>query len=291
MTPLKKPLTLLLALLLLAALPAAASGSGAEIEDLVQDGENSYSCRFDGTTRRFLVYLPECPEGSGLILMLHGYGGSAQSFRLDTGLEQTAVAQGYTVVYVTGSPDPAVRTSSNGWRYESGSSDVAFLTALAEAIRREFGTAEDRVFAAGFSNGAFMIHCLAAEAGDTFSALVSVAGTMAESVWNNRPESCRVSLLQITGEKDEVIPKHSDGSARFAKSPAIEDLIAYYAEGLDICETVPIGRNSVLTKYTDSAADRQVWHLLVKDGRHSWSSERFTGIDTNSLILEFLGTQ
>ena len=206
----------------------------------------------------------------------------------DTELAAYLEKRGYTVVWVTGTPDPAVRTSATGWRYESGGTDVAFLSALAEAVQRDYHTDETRTCAVGFSNGAFMAHCLAAEAGDSFSAVVSVAGTMDVSVWENRPETCQVSFLQITGEKDAVVPKNSDGSARYARDPAIEDVIAWCADGLSLCETIPIGHGSTLTCYTDDSTRRTVWHLQVKDGRHSWSSERFTGIDTNALILDFL---
>ena len=287
MTRIKQALAVLLALCLAAALPVSALGEE-ETLSLTPLGDSRFLCEYGGTTRRLLIDLPEEPAGSGLILMLHGYGGTAESFHLDTGFAEAALERGYTVVWVTGTPDPAVPTSATGWRYENGGTDVAFLSALAEAVQRDYQTDETRTFAIGFSNGAFMAHCLAAEAGDTFSAVVSVAGAMDVSVWENRPETCRVSFLQISGEKDAVVPKNSDGSARYARDPAIEDVIAWYADGLSLCETTPIGHASVLTSYTDDATGRTVWHLRVKDGRHSWSSERFTGIDTNALILDFL---
>ena len=194
-------------------------------------------------------------------------------------------------MYVTGAPNPNDRTSSTCWNsgyVDSPNRDVEFLTDLSAYLQQEYGLDSSRTFAAGFSNGAFMTHRLALEANDFFSAVVSVAGMMPEGVWNARPAECRVGLLQITGEKDEVVPKNSDGSARYARDPAIEDVIAWYADGLSLCETTPIGHASVLTSYTDDATSRAVWHLRVKDGRHSWSSERFTGIDTNALILDFL---
>ena len=138
-----------------------------------------------------------------------------------------------------------------------------------------------------------MAHRLALEAGSTFSAVVSVAGTVSGSVWEERPESCSTGLLQITGEKDNVVPKQSDGSARYAKDPAIEDVIEYYAaaNNLTVQDVLPAGKSSVLTKYGSTASAGQVWHLLVKDGRHSWSGERVTGINTNRLILEYFETQ
>ena len=289
----------LFAVLLLALLAAAAPvGSAAEdtgLEELVSLGDGRFSCAFDGVRHKFIVDLPEDPVGSPLILMLHGYGHTAESFRLETGLERDANPRGYTVVYVTGAPNPADRTSACGWNYGIGNSpnrDTVFLTALAGYVRRSFRTDESRCFAVGFSNGAFMAHRLALEAGDTFAAVVSVAGTVSETAWAARPETCAVGLLQITGEKDAVIPKHSDGSARFAKAPAIEDVVAYYvqANGLSLSETQEIGRASVLEKYTGEPAGPQVWHLLVRGGRHSWSAEPITGIDTNRLILDFLDT-
>ncbi len=289
-------LAVLLAGLLAAAAPVGCAAEDVGLEEIVCLGDGRFSCVYDGIRHHFIVDLPEDAENSPLILMLHGYAQTAESFRLETGLERDANPLGYTVVYVTGAPEPGDRTSANGWNSgigESSKQDTAFLVALVGYIRSCYRTDETRTAAVGFSNGAFMVHRLALEAGDTFSAVVSVAGTVSERSWAERPESCGVSLLQITGEKDEVIPKHSDGSARFARSPAIEDVIAYYAEanGLTRSETVDIGRDSVLTKYTGESAQRQVWHLLVRAGRHSWSAEPITGINTNRLILAFLEEQ
>ena len=282
--------------LLTAALPMnlfSLCASGSELpENIVSTGDGCFTCFYDGVKHDFIVDLPEKPKGSGLIVMLHGYGSTAETFRRDTGFHKAANAQGYTVVYVTGAPGPD-RTSATGWNYEtggSGNSDPEFLCALVNYLRQQYHTDEKKSIAVGYSNGGFMCHRLAAEAAETFSCIVCVAGTMPESVWKSRPEKCSVSLLQITGEKDNAIPKNSDGSARYAKSPAIEDVIEYYAaaNGLDHSVTEKIGNRSVLTKYCGNSAYRQVWHLVVKDGHHSWPGENTTGINTNQLILDFI---
>ncbi len=267
-----------------------------DIENVVRTQDNHYTCGYDGADHDFILDLPETAEGSPLILMLHGYGQTAESFRLQTGFEKDANQLGYAVAYVTGAPNPNDRTSATGWNSgiaDSPNRDVEFLSALAIWLQREYRLDSERVFAVGFSNGAFMSHRLALEANDTFSAVVSVAGMMPESVWSSRPSSCQVSLLQITGEKDDVIPKNSDGSARYSKAPAIEDVVAYYAEanGLCLVETNSVGKASFMTVYRDDHSDRQVWHLIVKGGHHSWSAENITGINTNQLILQFLETQ
>lgn len=283
-------LTALLLLLLLLLRSAAFAEEGITDAEHVEGAR--YRCVYGGAEREFLLYLPEDFEGSPLVLMLHGYGGSVEGFRTETRFEQDANARGYSVAYVAGAPDPGDKTSAVGWDHAGPGRDTGFLCALASYLAAAYRLDESRVFAVGFSNGAFMAHRLALEAGDVFAAVVSVAGSVSESVWERRPAACRVGLLQITGEKDQAVPKHSDGSARYARSPAVEDLIAWYAEanGLAGSETEALGNGSVLTKYT-GGSDRQVWHALISGGRHSWSAERITGVNTNELILSFLDTQ
>ncbi len=286
----------LTALLLAALLSLSGIARGEDFAQSVEEqAAHLFSCAFQGVKHSFTVDLPEDPEGSPLILVLPGYGSTAEAFRSRTGLEKEANPRGYTVVYVTGARDGEDRTAAVGWNYEKadgGRDDAGFLCALADYVCARWGTDEARVYAVGFSNGAFMAHRLAVE-GTGFAAVVSVAGSMADSVWERRPERCRVSVLQITGEKDSVIPKHSDGSAKTAAGPAIEDVMEYYAAAnrLEESETETVGKASRLTKYRAGASDREVWHLVVKDGRHSWSAGSVTGIDTNALILRFLDLQ
>ena len=62
------------------------------------------------------------------------------------------------------------------------------------------------------------------------------------AVADTRFRLLKTGFFQITGEKDDVVPKNSDGSAKYAIVPAIEDVIAYYAEAngltLDQIETL-----------------------------------------------------
>ena len=253
---------------------------------------NSYSCIYKGVKHKFILDLPEQTEGNPLIIMLPGYGNTAESFRSTVHLEQDANPQGYAVAYVTGAPAPNDPGSSFGWNSgisSEGNDDAGFLTVLAKFLQKEYSFDEKRTYAVGFSNGAFMVHRLAMEAGDIFSAFVSVAGLMPKKIWETRNEMNNVSFFQITGEKDDVVPKNSDGSAAYAKDPAIEDVMSYWmgSDGLEICGSGEIGPGSVLTKCRSEKSPNQVWHLFVKNGRHSWPGLKLNGIDTNHLILEF----
>lgn len=266
------------------------------IEDVVQKSETMVSCTFDGVAHEYMTCFPEQCEGAPLVLMLHGYGNTAESFCEMVHFEETALQKGYAVVYVTGAPDPNDATSAFGWNSgigQEGNRDVDFLVSLANSLQKEYSFDKERMFAVGFSNGAFMTHRLAMEADDTFAAVVSVAGMMPERIWEKAGQSSDIGFFQITGEKDDVVPKNSDGSAKFAKAPAIEDVMDYWvtSNGLTQSEETEIGKSSVLTKYAKEGSNKQVWNLFVKDGRHSWPDENISGINVNELIVEFLETQ
>lgn len=266
------------------------------LDEIVQTSETEFTCTFEGVKHDFILCLPEKTEGAPLILMLHGYGSSAEGFKNERHFEEMANPRGYAVVYVTGSPDPNDATSGNGWNSgisEDGNDDVGFLTALSAYLTEEYSFDRGRVFAVGYSNGAFMTHRLAMEASGTFAACVSVSGKMPKKVWDSRNDTNSMGFFQVTGSNDDVVPKNADGSVKFAVDPAIEDVDDYWAASnfAELYDESDIGKKSKLRKYANNDTGKQVWVLDVKDGRHSWFDESVTGIDLDGVILDFLDTQ
>ncbi len=265
-----------------------------KLEDVEETGDNKFLCSYDNVRHDFITDFPEDTKGAPLVIMLHGYSNTAESFRNTVHFEKDALPKGYGVVYVTGASDPQDKTSGIGWNSGLGNGinkDTDFLKALASYLKEEYFFDENRIYAAGFSNGAFMTHTLALEASDTFAAVVSVAGFMTEKAWNERGKENDIGIFQITGEKDDVVPKNSDGSAKHNKAPAIEEVMDYWvsSNGLKLYESSRAGKGSELEKYgRENGREVQVWNLYVSGGRHSWPDEKVTGIDTNSLIIEFL---
>lgn len=250
-----------------------------------------YSCSYDGYQHEFIVCLPEETKQAPVILMLHGYADSAETFRTMTAMEKTAVPRGYAVVYVTGAPDAEDPTSGSGWNSGINGSkkdDVGFLKALAEYLQEEYEFDTQRTFVAGFSNGAFMAQRLAMDASDTFCAVASVAGMMPEGVWNRRNEENHIGVLQINGTKDDVVPMQRTGTDKTAKNPAIELVMDYWASsnGLNSSETEALSEKAELIKYSGEG-DSHVWHVIITDGRHSWPDKQLVGFDVNEVILDF----
>ncbi len=263
-----------------------------------------FYCKYNGIRHDFILDLPENTKDAPLILMLPGYGNSAESFRNTIQIHKEAVSRGYAVAYINGAKNPDDKTMAIGWRWDSTGkqhakknaknsihteNDTAFLIDIAYYLSDEYSFNKKRLFAVGFSNGGFMIHTLAMQASDVFCAYASLAGKMSGNIWNIRNKKNDLNFLQVTGEKDDVVPKNSDGTARHAKAPAIEDVMHYWAEssGLKTEATESIGNGSSLIKYSDTHRKKKVWHLIVKDGRHSWPVKNINGIDTNQLLLDF----
>lgn len=271
------------------------SNTNCVVEDVTEIGEEKYTCSYEGVKHEFILDLPQTVENAPLVLMLHGYGESAEGFKSMTAFDKDANELGYAVAYVTGAPNPGDSTSARGWNSgigSSGNNDVDFLKGLSNYLCETYRLDVGRTYAVGFSNGAFMTHRLALEANDTFEAIVSVSGKMPERVWKNRPQEAAISVFLITGQKDDVVPKNSDGSAKYSQDPAIEDVIEYYvsANDLTIIDDATVGKSSELTTYKSNDKVNQVWDLLITDGSHSWPEERYTGININQMILEFLST-
>ena len=252
-------------------------------ENITQTKEHQYTCTFENESYSFILDLPEQPDGAPLILMLHGYGDSAEGFRSSVHLERQANPLGYAVVYASG---------GLGWNAGMDADDKPdreFLVSLADYLQETYALDASRIYAAGFSNGACMAHRLAAEAPETFSACVSVCGMMPARIRAEQKQQ-PVGFFQITGGKDAVVPKNSDGSAEHTDALAIEDVMDAYVQsaGLTLSATEEAGRNGILKKYSSPGSRKQVWDLFFPDGTHGWQCG---GADTCSLILEFLETQ
>lgn len=270
-----------------------------KLKEISARSQDHFECWYDGIIHDFIVDLPQEPAGAPLVIMLPGWGDSAESMRIITCFSDTANPRGYAVAYITGAKSKYERSGTVSWNSgiaAKGNDDVGFLLAMAEYLQSEYGFDREHTYAVGFSNGAFMTHRLAMEAGETFAACVSVGGFMPEKIWNERRIKNNVSFFQVTGEFDDVVPKHSDGTSSHSKIPAIEDVMLYWAtsNNLYALEACPIGMGSSLVKWTYADEDRpqtgrqpQVWNLVIKDGRHSWPEKRFSGIEINPLILDF----
>lgn len=253
---------------------------------------NSYSCTFSEQEHKFDIYFPENFDASTthpLVVMLHGFGNSAESFATQTKFEKEACKEGYVVVYLTSTPDSKGDIGWNSGLGESDKDDVGYIKALVSYLQKEYNCDKNRTFAVGFSNGAFMTQRLAVDADDTFTGVASVAGMMPKLTWDSRKEQANVGVLEIYGTKDDVVPMISNGSNKTAVAPAIEDVMEYWRQANNLSEKKEedLSKITSCVKCYNEEKTQFVWTVVIEDGRHSWPDEGYCGFSVNKLILEF----
>jgi len=162
-----------------------------------------------GQPRGFALRLPRGSEGPvPLVLVLHGNhpGSGGQTMREVTTFDEQADTWGFAVAYPDGhggcwADGRGVTTAD-----EAGVDDVAFLRAVIGWSAERHGTLPDRTVVAGLSNGAFMAHRMALEAGGQVAVLAAIAGGLPVRLRDSASPAHAVSALLIHGTADQISP-------------------------------------------------------------------------------------
>src|ERR1700756_5327047 len=137
--------------------------------------------RSGGMDRTYMLHIPP-GDPVGLVLSLHGGGGTGIGQRGLTDFDAVADAHGLVVVYPDG--------YDKSWADGRGASpagrrhidDVGFLVGLAGKLQNDYGIASGHVFVTGMSNGGFMSNRLGCDRADVFAAIAPVAGSLGAGV-------------------------------------------------------------------------------------------------------------
>jgi polyhydroxybutyrate depolymerase len=175
------------------------------------DGTTRRQLVVGGVTRSYLLHAGGAARpGRALVLVLHGWrGGAADIERRTRGtFDRLADTDGAVVAYPEALGDPRW---NDGWVGIPGIApidDVGFLAALIDAVAAEHGIDRKRVFAAGLSNGAGMVHRLACERPDLVAAVAPVSGGMAPVIARAcaHTQGPPVSIIAMHGTADPIVP-------------------------------------------------------------------------------------
>lgn len=144
-----------------------------------------------------------------LLVLLHGYGGTAVEHDAYLGVTELAAVRGLYVLLPDGT------RGSDGLTFWDASpaccnfadppvDDSGYLSALIDEALAERPIDPDRVYLFGHSNGGFMAYRLACDHADQIAALASLAGADQPEVTDCAP-TAPVSVLQLHGTDDDAI--------------------------------------------------------------------------------------
>jgi len=260
----------------------------------VVDGE----LKIGGRARSFTLRLPRGTEPDALVLLMHGNHPDAtgQQMREWTTFDRQADAWGLAVAY----PDGHAGSWADGRGVtradEAGVDDVAFLRAIIDWSADRYGTFADRAIVAGMSNGGFMSHRMALEAGDQVAVIASVAGQMPVNLADAAPAHA-VSAILIHGTADSVAritggySRHRGPNGELRGRTLSLDESAERWRTIDRC---PAGAGETRTTELSSrhtsppgAGGTQVIAWTLFGGGHTWPGTPVPPEYTEPVSLEF----
>jgi len=234
--------------------------------------------KFGGLTRTYTVHVPPGPP-FGLVLNLHGGGGTGGGQQGLTDFDAVAEANNLLVLY----PDGFDKSWNDGRGAAPASrrhvDDVGFLVALVVKVQKEFGVAPGHVFATGMSNGGFMSNRLACDHADLFAAIAPIAGTLGVGVPCN--PSRPVSVLEAHGTSDPLVPFNGGdvhGRGGISHSISVNAMVDKWrivdgCQGEPTIDELPdVGDGTFVRRFdsTACAAGTEVVLYKIDDGGHTW---------------------
>ena len=249
-------LIVIFAAILLFALIFIASLSSRDRQLFLTNSRKSIST--NGLTRYYLVSPAQKVDSSTRIVIgLHGFGDTPKRFAYYTGLHNAA-RQNDILVYPQAS-DPNGPDQKKGWNssFCCGSGwvnkvdDVDFMVKLVEKVKSDYGVNSDKVYVAGFSNGAFMAQRLITDRPDIFKAAAAQSGTIGTTKLKLNPTT-PTPILLIHGIKDKTVT--------FYGSPGNDPDFDWIPHAETLATWQKVNGDSALTKDIVHENDAHVWH-------------------------------
>lgn len=261
----------------------------------------------DGMYRKFLVHLPTGYDGSSdlsLVLGFHGGFGNAEQFEGQSLLSEKADESNFIVIYPDGLGFLAAPNFHYwnagiccGYPYINDIDDVNFIRNLIDHAVDEYAIDENRVYATGMSNGAFMSYRLACELSDKIAAIAPVAGGMVvESCDADRP----VPVIHFHSYLDENIPYLGGvgGGVTSHHNPPLDSVMNVWAAkgSCDVLnDTVYHEADYTFVRWNSCDCEAEVNYYITADGGHSWPGGTSTALgddvsetlNANDLMWEF----
>jgi polyhydroxybutyrate depolymerase len=153
------------------------------------------------------AYDPSKP--TPLVVMLHGYGASAQLEEVLMGIVPIANEHNFLYAYPDGTKNAKGSLFWNATDAccdfdHTGVDDVAYIDAVIDDMAAQYNVDKKRVYVIGHSNGGFMANRYACDRASRVAGIVSLAGAQFEDPSRCTPSE-PVAMLQVHGDNDQTV--------------------------------------------------------------------------------------
>ncbi len=258
--------------------------------------ETTRTLQVGDLARTYILHIPpglDSTQAQPLVFVFHGNRQDGKGVQTMTGFNAVSDRNGFIVVYPDG-VDQDWNIGIPGWNTHVD--DFTFLRQVIADLGSIARVDPKRIYATGFSAGAFFSYRLACEMSDTFAAVAPVEGIMlTDPCQPGQP----VAVLHVNGTNDPAVP-YEGSTVSLAENgalveviyPPVEQIIATWVK-LDGCnstaqmETLQKGAVTHMT-YSGCKAGTAVELYLIKFGGHSWPDlYGFSSINSQT-IWDFL---
>ena len=265
--------------------------------------ENTQRCNFihDGLDRYYLIYRPTSLENNNapILFALHGYGSSAVFHKSYTQYEQIADENHFIVVYPQGYKLESLLVNSSShwnvgaWTSPSNINDVDFIDTIIDLISDKYHINGSRIYSSGMSNGGFMSYHLACNLSSKIAAVASVTGSMSKETLANCSPSNPMSILQIHGLEDVVVPYA--GLDAIGMEP-IDDVLTFWADAnncnpervIAVLDSFNNNNSADYIHYESCENDVGVKLIRIPSMGHTWPDSNNFNISATEEIWNFL---
>ena len=246
----------------------------------------------DDLVRDYIIHIPSSYENKvpvPLVLCFHGYGGSASGISY-TNFNDVSDTANFIVVYPQGTfLKGKSHWNVGGWTSKSTRKDIEFIDTVIDLIKDKIQIDQTRIYSSGMSNGGYMSYSLACNLGNKIAAIASVTGSMTPDNFDNCSPSNPISVLQIHGLQDLVVPYIGSSGSK-----SIPDVIDFWVN-YNACSTEP----NRLIKYSNLALvnydtyenclnNTNVKLILHPEMDHTWPFISTHNVSASNEIWDFV---
>jgi polyhydroxybutyrate depolymerase len=161
------------------------------LSSAISSQTQTLSFKVAGVSRSYYMHVPTgVLSNPPLVFMLHGHGGTGSSEENSTKWFPVADKEKFIAVYPN--------AISGNWDVSATSNDLKFILAIIDSLDAKYHIDRNRVYAAGFSQGAAMCHMCGCAYSDVFAALAPASGGLGGPCTLKRP----VPVMMSFGTKD-----------------------------------------------------------------------------------------
>ncbi len=284
--------------------------------------------------REYRLHLPPDYDNktpTALVLNFHGYNGHALEQEVTTSrMSPHADRHGYIVVYPQSTSFPSATGAVTSWNdlscnagpgpagpicadkafdypkptqcqqttrcdWCSCQDDVRTVEKLLDVLEGTLCIDRHAVFATGFSNGGMFVQRLGCNLGHRFAAVAAVSGTLARGYACAAPRLQPVSVMNIYGREDTIVPQDGALSSDGYFYTSVDDTVALWASPLSqSCEAratpYPTPHDGVRGVRCEQYASCRSGAQVVScgwDAGHVWPSVKKSPDFGNDLIWNF----